>query len=380
MDATFPFGLSSATQFYLLLYVLTLVLHIFLMTYVLAGSVVVAWAVIFPGDPDAPRTDQPLVAMLRDWAPFVLSGAITAAVAPLLFAQVLYSRYFYTANLLLGWRWMVVIPALILAFYLLYLVKSKAAARWPLPARISLSVAACACFLFVAFCWTANHLLSSAPERWPKVYADGRVIGSFVALGLRLLTWVAGSFPTMCALAAWQLAYRKPKDDAEDDALAREPKRLATISLTGFAAALIFASIYLITMGPTSRGAVLGPAGRVWIGVLILGIALQAAAWLLQRKLEDFKLVYLITITLGSAVTLLATASLREVIRLSQIDLVLVETQTAEAVKIRGFAVFLIFTLLNAVLIGFCIWLVKKGFVAPENPPAIHTEGSAGRA
>lgn len=379
MDATFPFGLPAATQFYLLLYLLTLVLHVFFMTYVLAGSGVTAWAVIFPGDPDSPRTDQPLVAVLRDWAPFVLSGAITAAVAPLLFVQILYGRYFYTANLLLGWRWMVVIPVLILAFYLLYLIKSKAAARWMLPARIAIAVAACGCFLFVAFCWTANHLLSNAPQSWPAVYAEGRVIASYFALGARLLTWVCGAFPTMCVLAAWQLANRTPKDDAEDDALAREPKRLAMISLVGLAAAIGFATLYLFAMGAEARGAVLGPAGRVWIGVLLLGIAVQAGAWVMQRRLEDFTLAYLIAISAGCAITLVATASLREVIRLSQVDLAVVEAHTAEAMKIRGFVVFLVFAALNVGLIGFCIWLVRASLGADGDTRAAGVEGNAGR-
>ena len=44
---------------------------------------------------------DPLAAPLRDWLPFVLSAAITAGIAPLLFVQILYQRAFYTANLLL---------------------------------------------------------------------------------------------------------------------------------------------------------------------------------------------------------------------------------------------------------------------------------------
>ena len=129
MDRMFPFGFESHLSFYLVVYVLTLVVHVFLMAYVLAGSLWLAWATLFPGTDLIPRTKQPLARILRDWMPFALSGAITAGVAPLLFVQILYRQQFYTANLLLGWRWMVVIPVLVIAFYLLYVVKSKVVSR-----------------------------------------------------------------------------------------------------------------------------------------------------------------------------------------------------------------------------------------------------------
>jgi hypothetical protein len=377
LETTFPFGLSGPTQFYMALYLLTLVLHVFLMTYVLAGSAMMAWAVLFPGKGEAPRTSQPLIAMLRDWSPFMLSGAITAAVAPLLFAQVLFAKYFYTANLLLGWRWMVVVPVLILAFYLLYLIKSKATANWPTAARIALAVSAAGCFLFVAFCWTANHLLSIAPESWPAVYMSGKLIGSYFGVAARLATWVSGAFPTMCVLAAWQLAYRKPVDVAEDDALGREPRRMANISLVGLAAAIPLGLLYLFFAGASSRGAVFGPAGRLWIAGLLLGIGMQAVGWWLLRKREEFRLVPIVTITLGSILTLASTASLREVIRLTQVDLALVAAETASAAKVSGFVVFLIFALLNLGLIGLCIWLVKTGWTDDPAEKAISSSNQA---
>lgn len=369
MDATFPWGLPADAAFYLALYIITLVLHVFPMTYILAGSAVLFWAAAFPGSGPLPRPKQPLLLMLRDWSPFVLSGAITAAVAPLLFVQILYPRHFYTANLLLGARWMIVIPALILAFYLLYLIKAKAVSRWPAAGRIAVTLVAALCFLFVAFCWTANHLLSITPDAWPDAYITGNVIRSYVALGARLATWFAGAFPTMCILAAWQLVYYKPTNQEEDDAHAREPRRLALLSLAGLAAALLFAAIYFALIGADARVAILGPAGRVWIFLLLLGIGAQGAGWLLQRRRDDFKKLYLAVISAGGAITLLAAASLRELIRLSQVDLTLVAANAAEAVKIQGFVLFLLFSLLNLGLIGLSIWLVMRSRRDEEEAP-----------
>ena len=61
-----------------------------------------------------------------DWLPAILGLAITAGIAPLLFVQILYKHQFYTANLLLFNRFMLLLPALIVAYYMLYLVRSHA--------------------------------------------------------------------------------------------------------------------------------------------------------------------------------------------------------------------------------------------------------------
>src|SRR6056297_579957 len=205
MNAPFPLGLESAVTFYVTLYILTLVLHAVFAAYVLAGSLYVAVVTLFPGSGEIPRTQQPIAAMLREWMPAMLSGAITAAVAPLLFMQIIYRQQFYTANLLLGWRWLVVIPVLIVAFYFLYVLKSKAISAWPALARGSLAVTTAGCFVFVAFCWSTNHLLSIQDETWPEVWQTGTVIQSVPALLLRLTTWIAGMFPVMAAVVALQL-------------------------------------------------------------------------------------------------------------------------------------------------------------------------------
>ena len=68
-----------------------------------------------------------IAATVRDRLPFMLGCGITAGVAPLLFVQLLHQRRFYTANLLLGPRWLAVVPALIVGFYALYLAKARSA-------------------------------------------------------------------------------------------------------------------------------------------------------------------------------------------------------------------------------------------------------------
>src|SRR5688572_12456208 len=123
----FPFDQPPATALYLSLYLLTLVLHVLSMNYVLAGQSYLAVVGVLEVVRGPLRSQEAPAAKLRDWSPFALGVTITAGVAPLLFVQILYKRPFYTANLLLFHRWMAILPVLIVAFYLLYLQKSK---RW----------------------------------------------------------------------------------------------------------------------------------------------------------------------------------------------------------------------------------------------------------
>ena len=369
MDAMFPFGFDRPLAFYLIVYLLTLVVHVFLMAYVLAGSFWLAWATVFPGHTAVPRPMQPLSRILREWMPFALSGAITAGVAPLLFVQILYQRQFYTANLLLGWRWMVVIPVLILAFYLLYVLKSTIISHWPLVVRLGLSVGVAGCFLFVAFCWTANHLLGLDSSQWPGAYATGHAVPSVVALLLRLSTWVAGTVPVMCILSAWQLRGMRSRtacwtdapSDADWEALFQQDhRRLVLMSLCGLLASLACAFGYFLTLPETVRAALTGQAGAPWIAILLVLVLAQGALLVGQRNSHWFSLRGLIGLTVNLSGILLAAAVLREIVRLSQADLAVVTRSTATAADVGGFSLFLIFTLLNIGLISWCIRLVHE--------------------
>lgn len=367
MDRMFPFGFESHLSFYLVVYVLTLVVHIFLMAYVLAGSLWLSWVTLFPGADAVPRTNQPLAKILRDWMPFALSGAITAGVAPLLFVQILYRQQFYSANLLLGWRWMVVIPVLVIAFYLLYVVKSKVVSQWALPVRLGLSVSVAACFLFVAFCWTANHLLSLDATAWPGAYGSGVVVKSPVAVTLRLLTWISGTFPVMSILASWQLRGMRSRTATWDSAISEsdwvplfnsDHRRLGIASIAGLILAALSAVGYWITLPLSVRTSLIGMMGIPWLLIVIAAVLFQIAGWLFQVRRPCICNRWLSVITVAATITLIGVASLREIIRLTQANLNQVTAATKAAADVGGFELFVVFTILNIGLIAWCVRMV----------------------
>ena len=360
MSHVFPFDHDSATLFYLSLYMVTLVIHVFFMSYVLAGSLYLAWANMFAGTNEIPRVQQPLACLLREWMPFVLSAAITVGVAPLLFVQIIYKQQFYTANLLLGWRWMIVIPVLTAAFYLLYVVKSKTVEKWSIAGRTMLGLSTAVCFLFIAFCWSANHLLSIDRTIWAEAYSKSSFITSRGDLCLRLATWIAGTFPVMSVLAGWQLVFLQKAKCATSSNCDTEAQRLAIASVSGLLVACITGSVYITRLPGTVTDSLLGSPGVLWIGVLGVGVAMQVAGWLLQWRKASLSSRLTGTVTAGMLAMLTGTVILRELIRATQAGLALNSDQMTDARQIGGFGVFMVFAVINTGLIVWCVRLVHR--------------------
>src|SRR5262249_3441756 len=143
------------------------------------------------------RADDPFADAVRSRLPFMLGCGITAGVAPLLFEQLMYQRRFYTANLLLGPRWLAVVPALIAGFYALYLAKQSTRCRKPALAG------ALVCFVFVAWSWTELHQLMQADAAWRDFYAAGERLFVDGDITPRLIVWLGAMATLFATVSAW---------------------------------------------------------------------------------------------------------------------------------------------------------------------------------
>ncbi|MCK6552151.1 hypothetical protein L6R52_40345, partial [Myxococcota bacterium] len=207
--------LSPSAVLYYVLYGGTLALHVVLFAYVLAGAGWVALAALRARGGDAVggpvRSDRlgdaadPIAATLRDWLPFALGLAITAGVAPLLFLQLVQQKAFYTANLLLSHRWMMMLPVLIVGFYLLYLAKSETHGRLSPALKRAIAAVTFLSFAFTGYTWTENHLVTSRAADWPALYASGKMFFGSAESVVRFSVWLFGAVPLMTVLAGWQL-------------------------------------------------------------------------------------------------------------------------------------------------------------------------------
>ena len=297
----------------LALFVATLALHAVFASYVVAGT---AYVLV---------RKNAIADEVRSRLPFMLGCGITAGVAPLLFVQLLHQKRFYTANLLLGPRWLAVVPALIAGFYGLYLAKSSE--RWR---RIAL-VASLACFAFVAWSWSELHeLMMAADPVWAAMYGAGERFYSDAQLAPRLVV-LAGAMATLfAATAAWSTTERRG---------------LAAIAVAGRAVSVLGA-LWLWRAGFSADG----PA-RGWLYLLAGAAAIDTAAWLVVRRVDRA----LYVATGAGAAALLAAVVVREAPSVA-----LIEPSHGPSGGVIAFAIMLV---LGAAAIA---WVIRA--IAPSPP------------
>jgi hypothetical protein len=321
---------------------------------------------IFTGGSEIRREAGPLARVLRDWMPFILSAAITAGVAPLLFIQVLYQQRFYTANLLLFHHWMAILPVLIVGFYLLYLLKSKVIGTWPFAARAAIGCGALAGFAFVGWSWTQNHLLSlQTPQFWAEQYQVGGWLPTNREIWPRIAVWFAGGFSTLAAIASWQLWYTSKSEPPHNPA-----RSTAQLALGGLLASALAATVYWIELPSSVHAVLTGPLAGPYLTLAMAGVVLQTLAWLGQWRRGAFCPKELAVASGGVLLTITGMTVVREAIRLSAVDIAALYPQHAAASTRGGLAVFLTFFFLNAGLMALCFRIVRGGL--RESTPVIN--------
>ena len=313
-----PFD-GDAPALWLALYLLTLAMHVVLISFVVGGAAHALVAALR-------RSPDPIAERARDLLPFMLGLGITAGVAPLLFLQLLYQRQFYSANLLLGPRWGAVVPALIAGFYALYFAKATARLRWR---RVALA-GALACFLFVAWSWTEMHVLMQDEPGWAAMYAAGDRLHAQAGVLPRLLLWLGAMATFYATLSAWWAG-------------APDRRRLAVVAIAG----RIVSGIAVLLLA-RADAAIIGPA-HGWAYILVAVLVIELAGWILVRARPDGAALSIVTA--ASTAALLAGMVVREAPRLA-----ILEPPRTAALEASGFPVFALTALLGVAVIT---WIVR---------------------
>lgn len=363
MDAIFPLGFPPATAFYLTLYVATLVVHVVFMNYVLAGASYLLLASFWGTGCRKACCWQRLI---KDWIPFATGLAITAGVAPLLFVQILYQREFYTANQLLSHRFMLILPILIVCFYMLYVLKSHWIQARGTAVQIGARLVVFLGFAFIAWSWTENHLLSLDAAVWRGFYAEGRSF--YVATGMfaRLAMWFLGAFSTLAALLMWQ-ARQTPGFVLDPDERSAW-RRLAATGAGGLVTAGIAGAVYFLLLPAEQRAPAVSWLGGPYLAIAALGAMAQLAGWVRITRSGVTTLADRLAITIGCVATISGMAVVRESIRLGSVTLAEVQAMHADAMQIGGLGAFLGFLVLNGGLIGWTIVRTRREIFAPLSP------------
>ncbi|KAA0259300.1 hypothetical protein FHQ18_00015 [Deferribacter autotrophicus] len=211
--------LPSHPYIFIFFLVVTLFIHFLFMNLTLGGSVMLIIAKYFAkvkGNNNYNRIAEEI-----GWLnTFNISLTVTTGVAPLLFLQVLYGQFFYTASVLLSWKWLFVLLAIIFAYYFYYLYKFK-----PLYIKFTggkgfiFIVLATILFLYVALMLVTNTLVSMQPELWKDMYLGKVSVFSAKTLVLRFFHFLFAAIAFSGAFYMLYARIRKSYDKELSDTM-----------------------------------------------------------------------------------------------------------------------------------------------------------------
>jgi cytochrome c len=162
-----PLDLPLPEWLLVTLLIVSFLLHIIFINLMVGGSIVTLWAQV------KGLKNKEYDTFAHEIAKTITvnkSMAVVLGVAPLLSINTLYTIYFYSANALTGFAWIMIIPLVTIAFLLTYLHKYT----WNnLEKNKSLHIAimglAVGIFLFIPLIFLTNVNLMMFPEKWGTV-------------------------------------------------------------------------------------------------------------------------------------------------------------------------------------------------------------------
>jgi hypothetical protein len=337
------------------LWLLTFFIHLVFMNAVLGGSILAAAV----GTRDIGRDTRTFFVETNSWA---ISLAITFGIAPLLFLQTLFGRFFYSATILVAWYWMGMLVLLTVAYYLNYVAKHRL--KNGQAASLVLWLEA-ACFLLIAAIQVAVNLLQLQPGRWATVAASSFAAFLDPSFLPRFLHFVLAAVSLAAALLAF-VAVRRA-GSGHETSLCRDMARFGVATALYATVAQIVVGIWMLLAlpGDVLRGFMRGGAATM----IPLTLAILAALGLvvvlarIRDPLESPRLVrHAAELIVGAMVVMVIT---RHQLR----GLYLAPARAAESMTVKpqwdAFALFLVVFVL---CVGLTVWAVARSLRDRPSP------------
>ncbi len=245
------------------LHILTLTLHLAAMGLLFGG------VMVFFFGRAADRWDSAVVPLIRKSFPTLMAATITLGIAPLLFVQLVFPQPIYSASIVSGWFWLLIIAALIVAYYCLYAAGfSKSAA----PCGKYLAVALLG-MVYVSLVYSSVFSLAERPDTTKALYAANQAGLAFHADHAHwLLRWMH-MISGILAIGGFFIRLAGQKDPKASEAGRR-------FFLGGMILAIVFGCAYLLVPAGVFQAVRGGPA--LW--TLTLAVLLALAAMHLSRN------------------------------------------------------------------------------------------------
>ncbi len=351
-------GLPGPVWLFQFLLVLTFFFHLVFMNLTLGGTLMAAIShTLARGGGDDPR--GVLAQRLIGINGYGISLTITTGVAPLLFIQLLYHQFFYTATILIGGMWLSLLFFLTIGYYSIYLFKFKGTPSRGYGGGVWLWLAA-VLFMVIGAIQVAVSLIHMQPESWEVLAGNPWVIlkdPTFVPRYLHFL--LAGVILSAMVVTWW--AVRQANRGIEED-LNSAIARFAWKWVLWFSVLQIVDGVWLtmalpkdvllglmrgggVTMGPFSLGMLFG------IGILVM----------VARCTDPVSQSSLVGATLGTtlatmAVMVVTRDQLRSIYLGSSVDL----SQFAIRSQWGNFVLFSILLILGLATVFYMIRKVLK--------------------
>lgn len=327
--------LSAPLWLVTVLHVLTLTLHFVAMNFLVGGIIVV----LFGKFKD--KWNDPTVQTFVKMFPNAMAATVTLGVAPLLFVQLTYHKYIYTAAIVSGWFWLLVIVMAIVGYYFLYATSfTKKIGNKGAYLAIALL-----CFLYISYVYSSVFAMAERPDIYTALYASNQSgwvlnpeIGSYI---FRWLHMMLGAVTVGGFFVGWigknnEPAYRIGKQ----------------FFLWGMVAAIILGFVYMLTFGD-----MLKPFMRsigIWMVTLGLLLSLGSLHFFFKKKFIPAALMVF--------VSLLTMVITRHVVRTLHFEGIFDPGSIKFAPQ---WSIFILFLVCFLIAVGL-VWYMLKLFLAKE--------------
>jgi hypothetical protein len=318
------------------LHIVTLALHFLAMNIVLGGVVVLLVARI------SGKWNDPAVARIVKVIPSAMAATVTLGVAPLLFLQLAYYQQAYSASITSAWFWLLIVAAVIVAYYLLYgaaFAKGQARTRIPLLASLALLA-----LLYVSWVYSSVFSMAERPDLYRGLYAANQSgwavngdAGTWVARWLHMLTGAVavGGFMVGMLGRDSEPVYRAGR----------------AFFLWGSVAAYIVGTAYLITLGDHLSPLMRSPA--IWVLTVAVVLSAGALHFYFKRRFAVSALMV--------GLSVLGMVFVRHTLRLIVLDGQFDPGTIPVVPQWDVFALFLVFFLVALALIAYMLRLFVAG-------------------
>lgn len=318
------------------LHVITLALHFIAMNFLVGGVLIILFGKI------EDKWNNAVVQKFVKMFPNAMAATVTFGVAPLLFLQLVYPKQVYSASIVSGWFWLMVIVTAIISYYFLYAAsfgsKSNNTKTYLILAFIG--------FIYISFIYSSVFSLVERPVEIAKMYEanqSGTIIntmfGSYLFRWLHMLlgaVTVGGFFVGLLG-----------KNDDKIYLLGKN------FYLWGMVSAMAVGMIYLFTLGemllPFMRS--LG----IWAVTLGMLLSLGSLHFYFKKKF----------VPAGSMlfVSLLSMVISRHILRLLHLDGYL----NLESIRFEPqWSIFILFLICFVLAVGLAWYMLKLFFAKNE--------------